>query len=171
MNLVLVGFMGAGKTTVGRLVAERLGLAFVDVDAELERRAGRSIAAIFAADGEAGFRAREAELIAEVARGVGQLIAAGGGALLRPESRAALEAGGVLVCLRARAEEIARRLGEAAERPLLAADPSGERVAALLAERQALYDTVRLQVETTGRTPAQVADEVVELWQSERHAG
>ncbi|HWP34554.1 MAG TPA: shikimate kinase, partial [Thermodesulfobacteriota bacterium] len=91
-NLVLVGLMGAGKSAVGRALAARLGRPFVDTDALVEARAGRPIPAIFAAGGEAAFRALEREVVAEVASRGGQVIATGGGAVVDPASRAALRA-------------------------------------------------------------------------------
>jgi shikimate kinase len=167
VNLVLVGFSGTGKSTVGVLVAERTGMTFVDVDAEIERRAGCTVTELFATRGEAYFRDVESALVREVAPGARQVIATGGGALLRAENRTALEARGLLVCLRATPAEIARRLAGDGSRPLLAEDEREARVQALLDARAAVYRSVRLHVDTDGRTAAEVADEVVTLWQTQ----
>ena len=100
-NLVLVGPMGAGKSSLGRQLARRLGLAFVDADARLEDQAGASVATIFELEGEAGFRAREERLLCELLQTDGQLIASGGGAVLSPATRAAMQARAFVVWQRA----------------------------------------------------------------------
>src|SRR5690606_37550659 len=128
-NIVLIGLMGVGKSTVGRLVAQRLHRPFVDTDVEIARAAGRSIAELFAEEGERGFRAREAERIRHVAALRGQVIAVGGGAVLDPSNVTHLRATGDLVLLDADPAELARRvasLPDAGCRPLLAreADPA-----------------------------------------------
>ncbi len=106
LNLVLVGMPGCGKTTLGRRLAERMRRPFVDCDAEIERRAGRGIPEIFAADGEAAFRALEAQVLADVGREKGQVIATGGGAVLRPENVRALRQNGVVALLERRLDAL-----------------------------------------------------------------
>jgi shikimate kinase len=154
--------MGAGKSTVGRIVAGRLGLAFVDTDAEIERRAGRPIAAIFAQDGEAAFRRMEAEVCREIAGGRDQVIALGGGALLDEATRRAFEQTSLIVCLTCALDEILRRVGDDPARPLFSADR--ERLAALHAARAAHYASLPHTLDTTARPPAQLAGEVIRLW-------
>jgi shikimate kinase len=161
-NLVLAGFMGTGKSTVGRIVAGRLGLAFVDTDAEIERRAGQTIAAIFAQEGEAAFRRMETEVCGEIAAGRDQVIAVGGGALLDDATRHAFAQTSLIVCLTASLDEILRRVGDDPARPLFSADR--KRLAALHAERAAHYAALPHRVDTTARTPAEVAGEVIGLW-------
>ncbi|MEB2287216.1 MAG: shikimate kinase [Anaerolineae bacterium] len=165
-NLVLAGFMGTGKSTVGRLVAGRLGLAFVDTDAAIERRAGRSIAQIFAQDGETAFRRIEAEVCREIAAGRDQVIAVGGGALLDDSARRAFAQSSLIVCLTASLDEILRRVGDDPARPLFSADR--ERLAALCAARAAHYASLPHAVDTTTRTPAEIAEEVMRLWNQPR---
>ena len=168
-NLVLVGPMGAGKTTVGRLVAGLLGWPFLDMDAELERRFGCPIAEVFAAEGETVFRQAEAALCQELATPAGQVVAAGGGAIVSPANRAALAAGGVLIALTAPPATLLARLNSPAiqQRPLLrGADPAAA-LAALLARRAAAYAAIALQVDTTGRTPEAVAEAVVDAYRRE----
>jgi len=154
--------MGTGKSTVGRLIAGQLGLAFVDTDAEIERRAGRTIAAIFAQDGEAAFRRLEAEICQEIAAGRDQVIAVGGGALLDNSTRRAFAQSSLIVCLTCSLDEILQRVGDDPARPLFSTERA--RLAALYAARAAHYAALPHTVDTTGRTPADVAGEVIRLW-------
>jgi shikimate kinase len=162
-NIVLAGFMGTGKTTVGQIVAARTGLAFVDTDAVIVARAGRSIAEIFAAQGEPAFRALEAEVCADLAAGGGQVIATGGGALLDPRTVAAFADGNLFVCLTCDLDEIARRIGDDPLRPL--ARDGIERLARLLESRRPIYARVPHQIDTSSLTPQQAAEEIIRLWQ------
>lgn len=163
-NLVLAGFMGAGKTTVGRLVAARLGWPFVDTDELVEQAAGRSIATIFAQDGEAAFRHLERRACQRAALLDAHVIATGGGALLDPDTRAAFLARGVVVWLSAELNTIVERLGQGAERPLFAGDHA--RLEALFAARAPLYAALPHRVKTDGRPPEAIAEEIVTLWQT-----
>jgi shikimate kinase len=138
-SLFLVGMMGAGKTTVGRLIAKAIGFEFVDCDREIESRSGVAVATIFELEGEAGFRRREAALIDELTLRPRIVLATGGGAVLREDNRERLHARGLVVYLQASADEIARRTANDRARPLLqAADPRG-RIAELLQQREPLY--------------------------------
>ena len=167
MNIVLIGYRATGKTTVARKIAEWIGWEAVDADVEIERRAGRSIADIFAAEGEDGFRDREAAVIADLATRSRLVIAAGGGAPLRAENRAALRAGGTVVWLKARPETIhARMTGDATtatRRPSLTdQDPLAE-IVTLLDRREPLYrETAHEEIDTEERSPEAVAAEVLE---------
>ena len=161
-NIVLTGFMGTGKSTVGRLLAERLGWSFVDTDALIEARHG-PIPAIFEEHGEERFRALEREVAAEVARGRASVVSTGGRMLLDPENEVALGATGVIVCLTATTEALVARLEhEADQRPLLQGDDPAARIRELLAARAAGYGRFA-QVVTDGRTPEEVADAVLQL--------
>ncbi len=164
-SLVLTGFMGTGKTSVGRIVAARLAREFVDIDAVIQAREGQTISAIFQTRGEAYFRAREAALVAELAGRDGLVIATGGGTLIAPGNRAAF-ADAFVVCLDASAEEIVRRLAGMSDRPLLAQGEMHERVVALLQARHEAYAQIQMHVDTTGKTIEQVADEVIALFQA-----
>ena len=158
-NLVLTGFMGTGKTTVGRILAERLGYDFVDTDAVIESRAG-PIHEIFERDGEAGFREMERAVARELAGRTGLVIATGGRMMLDPDCAACLEPGGDVVCLAADPETIIERVGDTGPRPLLdVADPLA-RVRELLAERAEGYGRFAA-VDTGGRGPGEVADAVL----------
>lgn len=165
LNIVLTGFMGAGKTAVGQAVAERLGRWFVDMDAAIERTAGKPVSAIFAQDGEATFRRLEAELCRELAGERNLVIATGGGALLSTGNREALARNGLLICLHAPAEILLERLSEATDRPLLAGSDRRQRVETLLAQRAAAYAALPHQIDTAGLSVEQVAERVIRLAQ------
>ena len=153
--IVLVGFMGAGKTVVGRLLAAELGLRFVDVDTVVAQRELRSIGEIFSHDGEAAFRAMESAAAAEALNGPDAVVSLGGGALTDPHTRALLETATV-VHLDVTFEEAIRRVGHDEGRPMLARDP--ER---LFNERLATYrDVADVTIETDGTTPEEVARDV-----------
>ncbi len=156
-NLVLVGFMGSGKTATGKILAARLGRAFVDMDGVIEEREGRGIPRIFAESGEPYFRSLERALVRELAARQNLVIAPGGGIVLNPENIRDFSAAGRVVCLRASPEWILKRVGNDTNRPLLQTDDKLGRIRELLAKRQPLYDAIPLQVETDGKTPEEVA--------------
>lgn len=165
-NLVLLGYRGAGKTTVGQRVAARLGWSFVDTDQRIEATTGRSIREIFEHDGEAAFRRTEAAVIQQVLRGRKQVISVGGGAVLSPANRQALRAAALCVWLTAPAEELHRRiLGDprsGVSRPPLTEGPALQEVRRLLAQREPLYAaTAHHVVQTAGRSVEQVVDAVL----------
>jgi shikimate kinase len=163
-NLVITGFVGTGKTTVARILARRLGRPFLDFDEEIARRAGRSIPEIFDRDGEAAFRAMEAALCREWSIPRGWVLATGGGTCLYPANRAALATGGHLFFLYADLNEVARRLADATDRPLLRLRPGEtllERLQALWNAREAAYRAIPHWVDTTGRSPEAVAEEIL----------
>lgn len=160
-NIVITGFMGTGKTTVGQLVADRLGRPFMDTDAEIMQRMGKSIPEIFAEEGENGFRHIERRLCRFLSAGRGLVIATGGGMLVDAGNRNVMLASGIVICLTAAPDAILERLkDEAGERPLLQGDWR-----ALLEQRRAAYEAIPIQIDTTGKLPEQVAQEIVELWQ------
>lgn len=163
-NVVLTGFMGTGKTTVGRLLAAHLGYRFVDTDVVIESRHG-AIPEIFATHGEEHFRELERDLARELAGESRLVVATGGRLMLDATNAAALGKSGRVFCLVASAEEVLRRVGddEGPARPLLAAADRLRRIVSLLAEREAGYGRFE-QVETEGRSPDEiVADLIVRL--------
>ncbi len=168
-TIVLMGFMGTGKSEVGRRLAQRLGRAFVDTDQLIEERARKRVAAIFAEDGEPAFRALERDAVAEAARRGGAVVAVGGGAVLDPENLRCLRDAGFLIHLAARPEAILKRVGDAASRPLLAGDPEGA-VRRLVAERGPVYEAAAdVTVDTSERTADEVVEEIQQvLGRSER---
>jgi shikimate kinase len=159
VSITLVGFMGTGKSSVGRSLADRLNREFVDTDAMIEGALGRSIAEIFAESGEATFREEERTAIAAAVASPGCVIAAGGGAMLDPENVAALRAAGIILCLTARPDLILARIGSTDSRPLLAgAGDSLAAVEALLAERAPRYALADYSLDTSDLTLEAVVD-------------
>ena len=166
-NIVLFGFMGTGKTRVGRAVAERLGMTYVDLDDLIEAREGTTISEIIATKGGQHFRRVEAEVAAEASTLAGHVIATGGGVVLREANVRELERGGIGICLNATPEEILERVKHETHRPLLeVADRLGA-IRSLLEYRAPFYAKVSHQVETTGKPLEAVAEEVIAIWQRE----
>jgi shikimate kinase len=163
-NLVLVGPMGAGKTTIGKRLALRLGLAFVDADHRLEELTGAPVPLIFECEGEAGFRARESALIAELCAGNGQLIATGGGAVLSADNRRCLREHGYVVYLQVSVAQQLQRLARDRSRPLLASGDKQEKLAALAKVREPLYlELADLVFDSDGAPLANAAERLAGL--------
>ena len=165
-RLVLVGMMGSGKTTVGRLLAERLGWIFADVDETIATGAGGAIEQIFATAGEEAFRAEERRVLRELLSGGAvdagdpSVVSVGGGAVLDEGSRTVLRAGGTVVWLRASCDTLAQRVGEGTGRPLLAGDPEGT-LRRLTEARAPLYQEVAdVVVDVDGTDVAGAVDRV-----------
>jgi shikimate kinase len=168
-NLILIGYRGTGKTTVGRLLAARLGRPFADADDLVEATAGASIADIFAAEGEPGFRDREAAALASLCARADGVIATGGGAVLRESTRKMLRHSGFVVWLTATPETVAARLAADAttrsRRPNLTAAGGSDEIRHLLAARAPLYrETADVAVETDTLSPEQIADTILAAW-------
>ena len=171
MPLVLTGFMGTGKTSVGQVVAEKLGREFADMDVLIQAEEGMSISKIFETRGEAYFRAREAELCARLAARDNPVISTGGGTLVNPQNRVRFGEAFV-VCLDAEPDEILDRLSGARDRPLLAQSVPNprQRIVELLDSRREAYAQIEWHLNTTGKTVEQVADEIVGLLQPRKIA-
>jgi shikimate kinase len=168
-NIILVGPMGSGKSAVGRLLAQRLGLTLVDSDAEIEARTGVDISYIFEREGEAGFRVREAEVIDEITQREGLLVATGGGAVLDPQTRERLRDRGCVVYLRTSVDQQLARTRRNSLRPLLMnPDPRGT-LERLMQQRAALYEEVAdVTVDTDGRKVSTVVGEILRQIESAR---
>lgn len=161
-RIFLVGLMGAGKSTIGRLLAREFGLDFVDSDHEIEARNGVTVATIFEVEGESGFRARERKVIDELTRRDGIVLATGGGVVIDPENRRDLAARGFVIYLHARPESLFVRLRNDRSRPLLQnADPRG-RLIQLYRQRDPWYREVAdLTVETGRQSAGKLVREIV----------
>lgn len=161
-NIYLVGMMGAGKTTVGKLLARRLRRRFIDADQEIERRCGVRIPVIFDIEGEAGFRGREAQIIAELTSLDGVVLATGGGAVLSAENRRLLASRGTVVYLRAQPADLYQRVRQDKNRPLLATGNPRARLEELYAQRDPLYrDVADLVIETGTQNVQALARELL----------
>ena len=164
-NLYLVGPMGVGKTTVGRALAESLHLKFVDVDSEIERRAGANIPWIFDVEGESGFRLRESRALEEIADQSGQLIATGGGIVLSAANRQRIKSTGFCVYLKADLQQLVHRIGRDKKRPLLRNGNPREILQKILEEREPLYmEVADCVVQTSARPMRHVVREVIRLY-------
>lgn len=166
-NIVLMGFMGTGKTSVGKKLAAALNLRFVDMDQIIEERAGKSITRIFAEEGEPHFRGLERALVIELAAQDGQVIACGGGVVLNPDNIHDYSKTGLVVCLTATPELIFQRTARATHRPLLEQEDRLQRIKDLLEKRRALYAAIPRQVDTIAQTPDQVAEAILELYRAQ----
>lgn len=162
-NITLVGFMGTGKTTVGRLLAERLGYTFVDADDEIEREQGVSITHIFSELGEAHFRDLETDMLKRLSARENLVISAGGGAVIRAENVESLKKGGPVVCLAATPEEIYDRVRHSTHRPLLKVDDPLGRIRELMELRRKFYSRADYKVDTGGLTPGEVVDKILDM--------
>ena len=174
-NLILVGPMGAGKTSIGRRLAERLGLAFADADQAVVERTGATITTIFEHLGEAGFREREKAALRNLLAGSGQVLSTGGGAVLDGENRELMAARGFIVYLRVSVEAQLRRLGRDRTRPLLQRADREQALRELAAVREPLYLAVAdLVLDTEGLSPSAATGALARLldtrWQRDGHA-
>lgn len=163
-NIVLTGYMGVGKTTIGKQLARELGYRFIDMDSLLELREGRTIRAIFEAEGEAYFRHLESELCHELAMWRGYVIATGGGALVNGHNLAAFEKANLVVCLDCDPEALWERLSEAENRPMLDSDNPKARLFELLVARQPAYAKIQYHVDTSWRPTEDVVADICAFW-------
>ena len=159
MIIYLVGMPGAGKSVVGRELAGRLGVPFIDLDTEIEREAGRTVAEIFGAEGEAAFRALEADALVKAGTQDPAVVACGGGVVLEPANRITLRATGVAVYLDVPLDQLRERVRPASDRPLIREEGDIDR---LLEQREPLYREFAAHVVDGSGDPGEVADAIVE---------
>lgn len=160
-NLVLIGFMGTGKTSLGKILAEKLGCAFVDLDQKIEQDAGLTIPQIFELHGEKYFRELEKKVVAEISQRHGLVIATGGGTVTDEENWRLLKNSGMIVCLTTDAEEIFRRTERRGERPVLdGGEDRLQTIKKLLAQRQKFYAQADFTIDTTDWSPLQIMNEI-----------
>ncbi len=163
-TVVITGFMGTGKTSVGRALAERLQVPFVDTDDLVEVSEGKVVSRIFAEDGEASFRRAEKRAIRAALKVADAVVATGGGAVLDADNRGRMKAAAPLICLTARAEVIEQRtLQQGATRPLLSAADRRRQIEGLLADRAEAYAEADVQIDVSDRSVTALVDEIVEL--------
>ena len=161
-NVFLVGPMGAGKSTIGRQLAEGLGLDFVDSDKEIEKRTGVDIPLIFELEGEAGFRKRESAMIDELTERSSVVLATGGGAVLDPENRRLLAARGRVIYLHASIAQLVKRTARDRNRPLLQTDDPRARLEQIMTQREPLYREVAdIAIDTSGRSVRAVVTDLL----------
>lgn len=161
--IYLVGPMGAGKSTIGRLLADGLGLSFTDTDQEIEARCGADIAWIFDVEGEEGFRKRETDVLRDLSRQPAQVIATGGGTVMYAENRKIINATGVVVFLDAAVDTLIRRMEQDKSRPLLQKPNRDEVIRILYAEREPVYRELADVVVSTSRgNPRQVVNKIID---------
>ena len=168
-NLALIGFMGVGKSAVGRLAAMHLRFDFVDTDDWIEKRAGKSIARIFAEDGETAFREMERQLVADMAGWRHRVIATGGGLAANPANLQSMRQHALVVCLWATAEAIFARVRSQAHRPLLHGPDPQAKIRALLEERAPVYKQADVLVNTAYRNVPEVVQQVLHQFNEVRH--
>lgn len=167
VNLYLVGFMGTGKSTVGRAAAQKLGFVLLDSDHEIERQQGKTIPDIFAGEGEAAFRAMEREFIEHGHPAERTIISCGGGLVVQPGMLERLQAKGVVICLHASLETILARTARQRNRPLLNVDNPEERIRTLYAAREPIYRQSGTMILTDGRPLSEIVAHVVRAWRRE----
>jgi shikimate kinase len=160
-NIFLVGFMGAGKSTVGRLLARRLGWRYCDADKVIETKAGKTVSEIFSSHGEPRFRDLESDTIKSLAGKERQVVATGGGAVMREENMRAMKNGGVTVYLKAPMSVIWERIKHSRTRPLLNVDNPLEAAAELLRKRIPYYEKADITLDTAQLTPEEAAEEII----------
>jgi len=160
-SVVLVGMMGSGKSSIGRRLALRLGISFVDADTEIEQAAGMTIPDMFSVRGEAEFRAGEARVILRLLEGGPQVLSTGGGAFMNANTRAAIAAKGVSVWLNAQFEVLMKRIRRRHDRPLLKTEDPAATLRKLMAERYPIYALADLTVESRDVSHDRIVDEIV----------
>ncbi|NPV26183.1 MAG: shikimate kinase [Firmicutes bacterium] len=161
-NIVLIGFMGTGKTAVGRRLAKELGKKFIDTDKEVEKATGLTVAQVFAKYGETRFRSEEALVIRKVVEETNCVIAAGGGVVLRRENVELLRSAGVVICLTADPAVIHERVKRRNNRPLLKKDKSLKRIEELLRERNGLYQVADYYLDTTHASVEELVQQIID---------
>lgn len=163
-NIVLIGFMGTGKTSTGKILATKLGCAFMDLDQKIEAEHQMSIPEMFRQHGENFFRQCERQMVEKVSARRNTVISTGGGTVKDPENTKLLKSQGIMVCLTASVEAILERTGKRGKRPVLDGKDEGDRRKAiedLLEERRSVYAQADCTVDTTDKSPLQVVDDII----------
>ncbi len=161
MNILLTGFMGAGKTTVGKKLAKRLGYLFIDTDREIEKEQDFSITEIFKYGGEECFRDLETDILQKLQTKQNLVIATGGGMVLRNENRSLMQSLGTRVYLKVELQELMRRLKKDKKRPLLQKSKPEEHILEMLQQRKSIYEEADCIIDTTDLSPHQMVTEII----------
>lgn len=165
-NIVLIGLMGSGKSTIGKLIAEKLGIKFADTDDLIIHKAQKPIKQIFAEEGEIFFRDIESKVIEEVSKEENIVISTGGGAVLRDENVESLKKNGILFYLYAPAEELYERIKDDTERPLIKTPNPLETLKKIQEAREYFYNKADYKITTCGKSPEESADEIIRIYAS-----
>lgn len=165
-NIILTGFMGTGKSTVGRKLAAILGYIFVDIDSRIVEREESSINDIFSRKGERVFREIEKEVLGHVMQGQGQVVATGGGAVIAEDNRRLMRRSGFVINLTATSESLLERLAEETDRPLLRDAEKLERIEELQKERESAYADADIRIDTSGKSVEDVVREILAFLES-----
>ncbi|MBI5047329.1 MAG: shikimate kinase [Deltaproteobacteria bacterium] len=161
-NIVLTGFMGTGKSSVGRRLAKELNLKFIDTDDLIEKEAGIDINEIFTKFGEGYFRLLESKVVHEISSNTNMVIATGGGTIVNPLNFEILKRNGTIICLTASIDAIFSRIGKGDERPLISKDDKREAISDLLKAREPFYKKTDFIIDTTAKTIGEVVKEIKE---------
>ena len=163
-NIILVGPMGAGKTTIGRQLAKKLSKEFYDSDHEIEKHTGADISLIFELEGEEGFRKRESQMLKEIVSNKNIVLSTGGGAVLNPENRKLLSDNGIIIYLKSTAEKLYRRIADDKRRPLIQTDDRLNKIKKILEEREPLYQSLANEIiETQELSIKQITQKILDL--------
>lgn len=164
-NIVLIGFMGTGKSSVGKIVAKRLNLKFLDIDSIIEKTTGMKISEIFARFGERRFRDLESEVVKLVSSKEGAVISTGGGVVVREKNIETLKRTGVVFWLKASEETIYERVKDCKDRPLLQVENPLQKIRELLKKRTPLYEKADFMIDTDGALPEEVAEKIINQYE------
>ena len=163
-NIILIGPMGAGKTTIGRQLAKKLSKEFYDSDHEIEKHTGADVSLIFELEGEEGFRKRESQLLKELVSNKNIVLSTGGGAVLDPENRKLLSDNGIIIYLKSTAEKLYRRIADDKRRPLIQTDDRLNKIKKILEEREPLYQSLANEIiETQELSIKQITQKILDL--------
>lgn len=163
-NIYLVGFMGAGKSTIGKQLAKETGRKFIDTDREIEKKFSMSINAIFEKEGEAFFRAEEKKLAFSIAEKSNMIVSAGGGTINDDEIFEKFRSSGIMICLYAGKSELISRLKRTNKRPVLKGGNIEDKVSSLLEERNRIFRKIPIRIDTTDKTPREVVKKLIDLF-------
>ncbi|MCD6472991.1 shikimate kinase [Candidatus Aerophobetes bacterium] len=168
MNIVLTGFMGTGKSVVGKILAKKLKIGYIDIDEVIERKEKKKIFGIFETKGEEYFRQKESQIIKEISKWDDYVISTGGGAILKEENLSALKSNGFIVCLWAKPGTILKRTSKKNTRPLLKGEKNRKkRIEELLKMRQPYYEKADLKIETSNLSPEEIAEKILRVLKDE----